>query len=297
MWGGSPAWPSSMADQAAETLEFERSRGKLAFGAALAGFVLFFVGQVLQTAGTGEVDGDAERLVDRADKFGQLLAGAIVMLVAFVLASLALSFLYRAALRRSDSMRPTFAPMIPLGAILIGISGIMLVFALDGIADDFLAGTPTSGDGAEDRAEDLIGDSGLYEAASFIGIAGLFALAVGAFYTALHAMRVGLMTRFMGTLGMALSVILLISPIGMIVVLLWTVIATLIAVGRWPGQRPPAWEAGVAVPWPTPGEQATPLPDSEEEVASPEDFEGSATEVSERPGRRDNKRKRKRKQR
>jgi hypothetical protein len=286
-----------MADQAAETLQYERRRGNYAMGAALGAFVLFFAGQVLQTSGSEGVDGDAERLVDRADKFDQLLAGAIVMLVAFVLVSLALGFLYKAALSRSDSMRPTFAPMIPLGAVLIGISGILLVFALDAVSDDFLAGTPTTGDEAEDRAEDLIGDSGLYETASFIGIAGLFSLAVGAFYTALHSMRVGLVTRFMGTLGMALSVILLISPIGMIVVLLWTVIATLVAVGRWPGQRPPAWEAGVAVPWPAPGQQAAAAPEPEEEPASPEDFEGTATEVSERPGRRDNKRKRKRKAR
>ena len=48
------------------------------------------------------------------------------------------------------------------------------------------------------------------------------------------------------------------------------------------------------------GRCARPPPPSEETAASPEDFEGSATEVEddgERPGRRDNRRKRKRKAR
>ena len=68
--------------------------------------------------------------------------------------------------------------------------------------------------------------------------------------------------------------------------------------GRWPGDMPPAWDAGEAIPWPQPGDAPPPAPS--EEPASPEDFEGSATEVEddgERPGRRDNKRKRKRKAR
>ena len=55
------------------------------------------------------------------------------------------------------------------------------------------------------------------------------------------------------------------------------------------------------MPWPKPGEQPAPAPGDEgEELADPEDFEGTATEIepaAERPARRDNKRKRKRKQR
>jgi len=75
---------------------------------------------------------------------------------------------------------------------------------------------------------------------------------------------------------------------------------SLMVAGFWPGGLPPAWAEGKAIPWPKPGEAPAETRDEPEELASPEDFEGSATEVeetSERPGRRDNKRKRKRKQR
>jgi len=289
---------TAMADTATETLEIEERRRTPALVAAVGGFIFIFAGQALQASGADGADSDAEQLTERTDAFNNLLAGSIVMLIGFVGLAFALNYVYQAAARRSSTMRGTFAPMLPLGAILIGISGILLVFAFDQIAEDFLAGTPITGDAGEDRAEDLITDSNLYEAASFIGIAGLFAFAVGIFYTALNAMRTGLLTRFIGTLGMALSVIVLISQIGIIGILMWTVVVVLIAAGRWPGGRPPAWEAGVAIPWLKPGEQPADVPDREEEPARPEDFEGTATEVeSERPGRRDNKRKRKRKQR
>lgn len=272
-------------------------------GSAIAGFILVFAGQAIQASGgVGQADTDAEQLTDRPDAFGSLLAGSIVALVGFVLLSVALSFLYSAAARRSNEMRTTFAPMLPLGAVLIGISGILSVFAFDSISSDFLGGMPTTGDAGETRAEDLISENSLFQAGGFVGIAGLFAFTVGIFYTGLHAMRTGLLTRFWATLGMALSVLMLLSqvfgPVGIVGVLVWTVAVSLQAAGRWPGGRPRAWEVGKAVPWPKPGEEAVAVRESDEEAALPEDFEGSATEVApERPGRRDNKRKRKRKAR
>ena len=120
----------------------------------------------------------------------------------------------------------------------------------------------------------------------------------GIAYTALHAMRTGLFTRFWGTLGMALGVGLFF--IGPQALLIFTLAASLMVADLWPRGRPPAWAAGVAVPWPKPGEEPiAPAGEEADDVASPEDFEGTATEVpaAGRPGRRDNKRKRKRRAR
>ena len=41
-----------------------------------------------------------------------------------------------------------------------------------------------------------------------------------------------------------------------IVALVWLVYFAFLHFGMLPGGKPPAWEAGEAVPWPTPGEKA-----------------------------------------
>lgn len=284
-----------------EIVDAERRRRPFVMAAGIGAFILLFAGQAIQGSGL-EGDTDAENLIARADAFGSLLAGALVAGLGIVLISVPIAHLYSAASARSEQMRPGLGPLIPLGAILLAASGVMQVLAYDSIASDFVGGTPITGDAAETRAEDLIQDSSLYGVSGFLGIAGLFALAVGTFYATTHALRTGLLTRFWATLGMALAVMAILTPIfgpiGLIGLFLWTLLISLQMSGRWPGGMPPAWDAGEAIPWPAPGE--APPPGPAEDPANPEDFEGSATEVegeSERPGRRDNRRKRKRKAR
>jgi hypothetical protein len=38
--------------------------------------------------------------------------------------------------------------------------------------------------------------------------------------------------------------------------LLWFIYLGFLLIGRVPGGKPPAWESGEAIPWPTPGEKA-----------------------------------------
>jgi hypothetical protein len=125
----------------------------------------------------------------------------------------------------------------------------------------------------EDRASNSIKDASLVSVAQFFGLAGGLALVIGLMYTCLRAMRVGLLTRFWGSLGMAVGVAALIgfSPI----MLLWFVYLGVLLLGWLPGGRPPAWEEGEAVPWATPGERAAESleasqPDPGEPVEAPE---------------------------
>ena len=67
---------------------------------------------------------------------------------------------------------------------------------------------------------------------------------------ALNAMRAGLLSRFMGILGIFVGVVLVI-PLGVqILQLFWFAALGLLFLGRWPGGRGPAWETGEAIPWP-----------------------------------------------
>ena len=81
---------------------------------------------------------------------------------------------------------------------------------------------------------------------------GSFALLFGLAVTSLNAMRVGLLTRFMGILGMivAATFLLPLDQLG-IIRSLWLRALGALLLGRWPSGVPPAWSTGEAVPWPT----------------------------------------------
>ena len=59
---------------------------------------------------------------------------------------------------------------------------------------------------SEDKASNSIQDASLVGVAQFAGLAGGLAMVIGLIYTCLRAMRVGLLTRFWGSLGMAVGV-------------------------------------------------------------------------------------------
>jgi hypothetical protein len=67
--------------------------------------------------------------------------------------------------------------------------------------------------------------------------------------------------------------LILILPAALLGILLWSAWLGLLVVGRVPGGRPPAWDAGEAIPWLKPGEERGSAPPSGEAI------EGEATEV------------------
>ncbi len=84
-------------------------------------------------------------------------------------------------------------------------------------------------------------------------VAGL-SLAVGMVVVMVGAMRVGLLTRWVGVLGI-FSGVLIFLPIGgatlEVVPAFWLVAMGLLCAERWPNGDPPAWSTGEARPWPT----------------------------------------------
>ncbi len=84
-------------------------------------------------------------------------------------------------------------------------------------------------------------------------LAGL-ALAAGMITVMINALRVGLLPRWMGILGM-FTALLIFLPIGgaelQLVPAMWMVMMGVLYAGKWPGGDPPAWTEGIARPWPT----------------------------------------------
>lgn len=131
----------------------------------------------------------------------------------------------------------------------------------------------------DDRAEQSLSKSGLQGLAFGFGLAARLGFAVAMLYTCLYAMRVGLLSRFWGSLGMALGVAsLILAPEFALIFFLYF---GLLCIGKLPGGRPPAWAAGEAIPWPSPGEKAAqelqPEEAEAEVLAAPELPRGEAS--------------------
>lgn len=285
-----------------QTLDWERRWALPAALCAFAAAVLFVGGTVAAQQGPVSPDTTTEFLRGYDDAHGALLLSSVLNALALFAFAVPLYYLFRAAAARSERVRGGLFGVVLAGPIFLGLSGFLQWIVFSNAASDFA--TPGGGAGIPigTYAEDLIRDQGLYGIGQGLGLAGLLGLVVGVIYTALWAMRVGLVTRFFGTFGMALgaSMILLAQAFSLLALMIWAVWLGLIYLAKVPGGQPRAWEAGVAVPWPKPGEQPV-EPESEPSLDA---LEGDAVELSdngagENPNaaRRDRAKRRKRKRR
>jgi len=282
----------------AELLERERRWSPLAGIAALLGAGLA-VASVAVIQSVGSSDTDAESLADVHDHASAVILRGVLEGMSWLLFAVALVFLFFAAAGRSDLVRRPFLYLAVLGSALLLAGGILAGVGAVDAADQFAEERPAleeqtreeqaqqdqqrQQDGSEDagdeedtpledRAEDVLRDNGAYTAGQWLGLPGILAMLAALIYIPLWSMRTGLLTRFWATLGMALAVgQVILGDAGRLGLLLWFAVIGLMLLGFWPGARPPAWDAGEAVPWSRPG---APPPEAEE---------GSGREISERP--------------
>ena len=252
-----------------ETLAWEAEQRPRAGTAALIAGLFSIVGSILlivtTNGGPNEDDGfvsvtealsarlngnppeERSLLVRQADflddKLPQLFLATALTTLAVVGACLALAYLYRATKARSPETgrAPIIAVGIALGAYVVGH-----------LVRDIATWTGVAGVAADARADDLreVSNGGGALAGALVEQIGTFALGLAFVLVSLNAMRVGLLTRFFGILGIivgGLAVIQLDQP--QIVRTFWLlgIGAMLLTAAR----RPPAWETGRAMPWPS----------------------------------------------
>jgi hypothetical protein len=133
----------------------------------------------------------------------------------------------------------------------------------------------SNGEPGDALAQRISEDSTAGQVGGSLQFPGLLGLIVAMVYVPLQAVRAGLLTRFFGTLGMALGVSVILLPFGITLLFLWIGWLGLLFVGRVPGGRPPAWEAGEAIPWLRPGDEGRSASEREGEAV-----DGEATEVT-----------------
>ena len=278
-----------------QEIEDERRRGRTAGIATLFG-VLLFVAAMAALAGDFNSADQAEQLRTFDSAKSDLLIQLLMQAAAVCLFIPALVSLFRSIRVRSESMRPGLIGLVIASPILLALSLVVTYFAFKTAADAFLDPSADVDVNSNDDAEDIFYEQFPTQLRTGLGLAGSLGLAFTTVYMALHAMRAGLMTRFWGTLAMALGVGTLLF--GSLMLVAYMIVIALLIAAWWPGTRPPAWDAGKAIPWPAPGRPGDAEP-REDELASPSDFEGTATEVEPEPdpSSEDGPQKRKRKRR
>jgi hypothetical protein len=266
-----------MTDRARQ-LEWEQRWARPTGLAALAAVGFVFAAILVATQGVGGSDGTSELLRDvDAHRSAQLISG-VLEAIGMGLLALPLYYLFRAANSRSEAMRGQLVGVVVAAPLFLAALALLISFSTLSAASDFVAdevpkllakGVALDSDRANDIARDLITEAPLSPLAAGFEIGGRIGFVIAMFYTALHAMRTGLLTRFWGSLGLALGAVSFLPPFRPFV-LLWFIYLGLLFTGWLPGGRPPAWASGEAEPWPTPGEKAS------SELSSPEDPDDSA---------------------
>ncbi len=230
--------------------------------AALAAVIFVIAAIVVATAGVGSGSGDADLLrhVD-AHRAAQMIS-SILQAIGIGLLAAPLYYLFRAANARSDRMRGQLVGVVIAAPLFLAVLAILSGISTLHGASDFVSnqvphltakGIPLDSDRANELAKEAIDDAPLRPLAAGFGIGGQIGFVIAMVYTCLYAMRVGLLPRFWGSLGMALGAV---SFIFFQFALLWFVYLGFLLIGRVPGGKPPAWETGEAIPWPSPGDKA-----------------------------------------
>lgn len=206
------------------------------------------LGRVAEPGGVGASPSLRTALFEYYDDriFG-LFAASTLTALGMAGMAYALWFLGKATRARRPEI-PRFALWLPLaGGAMAVLATLLRPAATTAGVRDFLNGPRTV-----DAAQDVFSSS-LGSVAGFVGLLGSLLLGVAFVLIALNAMRAGLLTRFLGILGV-ISGVLLVVPLGSplpIVQCFWLFALSLMFLGRLPSGVPPAWRTGSAEPWPS----------------------------------------------
>lgn len=285
-----------------QILDREQRGAKLAGFAAIAAAPLYIISVVLDQSGSVPLTGietERYRAIDAAAT--DLLFSVILRSIAFALLLFPLLYLFRAAQARSARVSAPMVGFVFIGPILLAAQGVFAWIAQTQVGADFVAQAGAGGD-VYTLLDDLVEKSTAFDIAQNLLFPALLGLIVVMVYVPLQSLRVGLLTRFFATLGMALgaSALFIVPAISLLGLMLWFGWLGLTILDKLRKGRPPAWDAGVAIPWTKPGQDPQPVPAA---AAGPDVVEGDATELFE-PGdpldhsaRRERAKKKKRKRR
>jgi hypothetical protein len=274
--------------------QLARERGRVPAAALGAG-----LGAVLPLGGAIAVsqvladqpENSPGRLIYFDQHAGELVAFAVLLGLGALALALPLRHLFLATKARRPEM-----PNVALWCALVGAA----LFCVGQIVTqvvvvDKAATFATTGDQTYEEAKRVF-ESGAVRISAAAVLAGQLALGFAFVMISLNAMRVGLLTRFMGVLGIIVGV-LFVLPIGgplPVVQSFWLGALAFLFAGRWPSGLPPAWTTGKAQPWPTQQELREQRERASGAQPQPEPVPATGAEARPRQGSRKRRRKKRR---
>jgi hypothetical protein len=217
----------------------------------------------------GHKAGDADQVLRVAHEHASdLRVVAALEAVSIVLTVIAMLYLWRAARHRADVAKLIPALLIG-GALAVGVLNFMSELAvisaakefvknpiphpnLDAITDPHKYRAAVEDLAPKKHAENVVRDhfsTGEQLALYLCNVLWGAGLAL----TSVVAMRTGLLSRFLGVLGLIVGVLYAVPLLGGgggLLQFLWYVAIGLVISNVWPGGRGPAWEAGAPLRWP-----------------------------------------------
>ena len=238
-----------------DRLAFEsRVRTRQVVLAAAAG-VLVMAAALLQIVGPHvNVNEQTLGLVTEHKRFGYDLVGSLLSGIGYVALAWTLWYLWGSTRAREPGAKPAFTGIIAIvGGAISGVSVIWYVSAYGIQANHFVS----HGSQTYQEANALLTKPWLV-IPQITNDLGLLLVAVALVLVSLNAMRVGLLTRFLGYLGIIAGVLTIIPivPIPIVEAYYLLALAYLFS-GRWPSGMPPAWASSHAVRWPASQRQRT----------------------------------------
>jgi MFS family permease len=230
-----------------DQLAKERRFGRVAAVAAVASGIALYVGGIWSQsiyADAPDNNDPAElRYLDRHS--GEILVSAIVQAVGMLLLAVVALHLYRAMRARRPDEPIVVAVLGVYGPVALALVTVARAVALGVVAGDFAdRSTQTL-----EAADDAFNDPALL-IPQYLGISAVLALAFWLVKGSLDAMRVGLLSRVMGVIGIALGPAFVLG-FGSLILPIWLIAVGVMFAGYWPRGLPPAWESGESLPWPS----------------------------------------------
>lgn len=230
-----------------EEIRQERRRGRYAGIVAIAAGLLFPAGVFWSQSVTrdGPSDNEAAELRFFHRHADALLGASALRAVALLLLVVVAFHLYKATKSRNPSLNPV--------VLFVGVFG-PVALAIGSFAHDvFLAVVSADLAGRQFQTPQVAKDlSSSWVRLVTIGfsVAGTAGLAFWFIMGSLNAMRAGLLSRFMGVLGVIIGPAFLFG-LAPLLITFWLLAVGALFLGHWPRGLPPAWETGEAVPWPS----------------------------------------------
>jgi hypothetical protein len=245
--------------------------------AAFAGSVIPILGVILPGLFVeGTVRNSRELLLTVDEQPWPFLAGRILHAVGTALLAVVFLYLYRAARARRPQTPDVVRVLAIAGPLGVAVTLLATHVTLAGVADEFARSgrTPAEAEALLREARPAV--------LSTLGFVASFTLGAATILVSVNAMRAGLLSRFLGVLGVAVGALgaLQLSTGPPIIQSFWLGAVGLLLLDRWPGGRGPAWDTGHATPWPSAAELRARTRGTGPEETEP----GLATQASGGPG-------------